>query len=48
MEAVLEKLLVEILVVAAQLALVRLLAWWRDRAAGGGAAQWASGAMPAI
>jgi hypothetical protein len=34
MEAVLEKLLVEVLAVVAQVALIRLLAWWRDRASG--------------
>jgi hypothetical protein len=32
MEVVLEKILVEVLALVAQLALVRLLAWWRERA----------------
>jgi len=30
MEVVLERILVEVLAVVAQLALLRLLAWWRD------------------
>ena len=34
MEAVLEKILVEVLAVVAQLALIRLLAWWREHASG--------------
>jgi hypothetical protein len=34
MEVVLERLLVEVLAVVAQLALLRLLAWWRERGAG--------------
>jgi len=42
MEVVLERILVEVLAVVAQLALLRLLAWWRERARG------APEAMPAF
>lgn len=42
MEVVLEKILVEVLAVLAQLALIRLLLWWRERASV------APGAVPAF
>jgi hypothetical protein len=42
MEVVLERVLIEVLAVLAQLALVRLLAWWRERVGA------PPGAVPAV